>query len=123
MAIFDQHQCCARCREKGQGSVCVLKQQNCEYCQLLTPDQVAQILLLLTNFEKKRKRRKTHMWTLLPSSSSLPPSTSPPQYTLSQPSFRKELEDLDEKWSHRSVRLEALITMVNVPHPSHLSYQ
>ena len=115
MAIFDQHQCCARCREKGQGSVCVLKQQNCEYCQLLTPDQVAQILLLLTNFEKKRKRRKTHMWTLLPSSSSLPPSTSPPQYTLSQPSFRKELEDLDENghtdqldWRHSSQWLTSL---------------
>ena len=41
-------------------------------------------------------------------SSSLPPSSSPAQQSLCQPSFRKEPEDLDEQWSPRMVWLEAL---------------
>ena len=37
--------------------------------------------------------------------------------SLPQPSFRKDLQDLDEKWSLRKARLEALITLGQRPSP------
>ena len=40
--------------------------------------------------------------------------------SLPQPSFKKDLQDLDEKWSLRMARLEALITMGQ--RPQHVSF-
>ena len=40
--------------------------------------------------------------------------------SLPQPSFRKDLQELDEKWSLRMARLEALISMGQ--HPQHVSF-
>ena len=37
--------------------------------------------------------------------------------SLPQPSFRKDLQDLDEKWSLKMARLEALITLGQRPSP------
>ena len=40
LAVFDMHQKCARCREKGTGSdTCVLAQEDCQAGALLIPDQ------------------------------------------------------------------------------------
>ena len=40
MAVFDTHQKCAYCQEKGTGSdPCMLGQEDCSACALLTADQ------------------------------------------------------------------------------------
>ena len=43
MASFDRHSRCARCREKGLGEDPCISKLPCEYCELLTPDQVIQL--------------------------------------------------------------------------------
>ena len=62
MAMFAKHQRCARCRDKVQGNdPCVLN-QNCEYCNLLTPEQVTQ---LSTPTCKLRKEKQKENGTLV----------------------------------------------------------
>ena len=43
MASFDQHSRCARCRDKGLGDDACVKKLPCEFCELLTPEQVLQL--------------------------------------------------------------------------------
>ena len=105
MASFDQHARCARCRDKGLEDPCVNK-LPCEICELLTPEQVIQ---LSTPTYKPRKEKQKECESLVDPSSvtvlspvdqekSLGASSSLNTWedlSLPQPSFKKELQDLD----------------------------
>ena len=122
MALFDQHSRCARCRDKGHGDDACVKKLPCEFCDLLSPEQVLQ---LSTPTYKLRKEKKQGRESLVdPSTVTVLSSVDQDKsvgassflntsedLSLPQPSFKKELQDLDEKWSLRMARLEALITM------------
>ena len=104
---------------------CVAK-LPCEYCDLLTPEQVIQVA---TPTYKLRKEKAKSKQTLMdpasvtvvgqvdpqdvePSVSTHEPSSD---LSLPQPSFRKDLQELDEKWSVCMARLEALLTLGHRP--------
>ena len=127
MASFDRHSHCARCRDKSLGEdPCVLK-LPCEYCEVLTPQQVIQ---LATPTYKLRKEKSKGKDTLIDPSTVtvvaqvesqdsepvIPPLNTSGDLALPQPTFRKELQELDEKWAVRMARLEALLTIG--PRPS-----
>ena len=63
MPNFDKHSRCARCRDKGQGDNPCLKQLQCDFCDLLTPEQVVQ--LATPTYKLRNRRIKTFSWTLL----------------------------------------------------------
>ena len=126
MASFHRHSHCAHCREKGLGEKLCISKLPCEYCELLTPEQVSQ---LATPTYKLRKEKVKSKETLIdpasvtvvaqvesqdmePAVSSHNSSTG---LSLPQPSFCKELQELDEKWSVRMARLEALLTIGHCP--------
>ena len=128
MANFDPHSRCARCRDKGLGDdPCVLK-LSCEFCDNLSPEQLLQ---LSTPTYKLRKEKLKSKESLVDPSSvtvvsqvekqdvapSSPPHDTETELTLPQPNFRQDLKDLDDKWSTRMARLEALITMGHRPSP------
>ena len=131
MASFDQHSRCARCRDKGHGDDTCVKKLPCEFCELLTPEQVLQ---LSTPTYKLRKDRKQECESLVDLSSvtvlssvdqeksvGASSSLNKSEYlSLPQPSFRKDLQELDEKWSLHMARLEALISMGQ--RPQHVSF-
>ena len=131
MASFDQHSRCARCRDKEHGDDACVKKLPCDFCELLTPEQVLQ---LSTPTYKQRKERKQERESLVDPSSvtvlssvdqdkSVGASTSLntlEDLSLPQPSFKKDLQELDEKWSLRMATLEALITMGQ--RPQHVSF-
>ena len=121
MANFDKHSRCARCRDKGQGEDPCVKQLQCEFCELLTPEQVVQ---LATPTYKLRKEKQKSKDVLIDPASVTVISNVEQEFTerpasynssvdlsLPAPSFQKELQELDDKWSVRMARLEALITM------------
>ena len=122
MASFDRNLRCARCRDKGLGDDPCISKLPCEFCDLLTPEQVIQ---LATPTYKIRKKKEKSKETLCDPASvtvvaQVEPQDSVPavsshdssaDLSLPQPSFRKELQDLDEKWSVRMARLEALLTI------------
>ena len=126
MASFDLHSRCARCRDKSLGDDACVKKLPCEFCELLTPEQGLQLSTPTYKIRKEKKLERESLIdpstvTVLSSvdqdksvgaSSSL--STSQ-DLSLPQPSFKKDLQDLDEKWSLRMARLEALITMGQRP--------
>ena len=44
MAGFDQHGWCHACRDKSVGEdLCVIDQTDCEFCAMLTPEQLEQL--------------------------------------------------------------------------------
>ena len=126
MVSFDTHSHCARCRDKGLGEDPCVSKLPCEYCDLLTPEQVIQ---LATPTYKLRKEKAKSKETLTDPASvtvvaqvdsqDMEPSVSTHEsssdLSLPQPSFRKDLQDLDEKWSVRMARLEALLTLSSRP--------
>ena len=126
MVSFDTHSHCARCRDKGLGEDPCVSKLPCEYCDLLTPEQVIQ---LATPTYKLRKEKAKSKETLTDPASvtvvaqvdsqDMEPSVSTHEsssdLSLPQPSFRKDLQDLDEKWSVRMARLEALLTLGHRP--------
>ena len=59
MASFDGHSFCARCREKGKGKdTCVESPTiDCKFCNLLTPEQKAQ--LATPSYKLKKEKRDT----------------------------------------------------------------
>ena len=131
MASFDQHSRCARCRDKGHGDDACVKKLPCEFCELLTPEQVLQLSMPTYKLRKDRKQERESLVdpssvTVLSSvdqdksvgaSSSLNTSED---LSLPQPTFRKDLQELDEKWSLCMARLEALISMRQ--RPQHVSF-
>ena len=128
MAIFDPHSRCARCRDKGLGQdPCVLKLQ-CELCDNLTPEQLLQ--LSTPTYKLRKEKSKSKEALVDPSTvtivsqvesqevaSTSPPHVAEQDLSLPPPMFRQELKELDEKWSVRMARLEALITLGQRPSP------
>ena len=128
MANFDPHSRCARCRDKGLGDdPCVLK-LSCEFCDNLSPEQLLQLSTPTYKLRKEKLKSKESLvdpstvtvvsqvekQDVAPSS---PPHDTETEFTLPQPNFRQDLKDLDDKWSTRMARLEALITMGQIPSP------
>ena len=101
MANFDKHSRCARCRDKGQGEDPCVKQLQCEFCELLTPEQVVQ---LATPTYKLRKEKQKSNVLIDPASVTVisnveqdfadrPAShNSSVDLSLPAPSFQKELD-------------------------------
>ena len=75
MAGFDLHSICARCRDKGKGKDPYVEKPNsdCQRCELLTPEQLAQ--LCTPSYKLKKEKRETK--------SSTPSKDPPPSVTLS----------------------------------------
>ena len=128
MASFDKHSRCARCRDKNLGDDPCIRKLPCEYCELLPPEQIVQ---LSTPTYKLRKEKQKERDSLVDPSSvtvlspvdhdkSLGASShnTSEDLSLPQPSFKKELQELDEKWSTRMARLEPLLTIGHRPSPS-----
>ena len=132
MASFDKHSRCARCRDKGHGDDPCVKHLPCDFCDLLTPDQVVQ--LATPTYKIRKEKQKSKEVLVDPSSvtvvsqveqeaSDRPAShNSSMDLSLPAPSFRKELQDLDDKWSVRMARLKALITMGQRSSPQQPSF-
>ena len=125
MASFDKHSRCARCRDKNQGDDPCVKQLPCEFCDLLTPEQLLQLSTPTYKIRKEKQKSKdrlvdpstvTVVSQVEQEAADRPPSASSVDYSLPTPYFRKELQEMDKKWSIRMARLEALITMG--PRPS-----
>ena len=64
MAVFNQHNRCARCRRKGQDNDPCVKNLDCNFCNVLTSDQRAQ---LSTPTYKARKEKKAYKLAASPS--------------------------------------------------------
>ena len=142
MAGFDGHAFCARCREKGKGEKpCIANKDttDCKFCNLLTPEQRAQISTPSYKIKKEKREAKrldnptpTEEIALVdPASVSVigavgesvaSPSTSiPPEKkakkdkptSKAKKSASSSADDrisaLDLKWSDRFNRLEALL--------------
>ena len=147
MASFDGHLSCARCRDKGKGKdTCVEDKDstNCSHCNILTPEQKAQLATPSYKLKKeKREAKKLEMETPKDSESLLDPSSVsvigvvdnagvvqspsvPPEKkvkkdkVLTKPkkstsSTEGKIADLDLKWSERFNRLEALLQSKSFP--------
>ena len=76
MASFDKHSRCARCREKGQGDDPCVQNLQCDFCSVLTPEQV---LKLSTPTYKLRKEKAKAKEVLVDPSSVVVLDTQPEQ--------------------------------------------
>ena len=125
MASFHKHARCARCRDKGHGDDPCVNNLACEFCDQLTPEQLLQLSTPTYKIQKEKQKSKKVL--VDPSTVTVVsqaeqegkdrPSSlnSSVDLSLPAPSFRKELQDLDEKWSVRMARIEALLTMGHRP--------
>ena len=122
MVSFDKHSRCARCRDKGNCEDPCVKKLPCEFCALLTPGQVIQLSTPTYKLRKEKQKERdslvdpSFVTVLFPvdhDKVSLGASShnTTEDYSLPQPSFWKELQQLDEKWSLIMARLEALLTI------------
>ena len=142
MASFDGHLSCARCRDKGKGKdTCVENKDstNCSHCNVLTPEQKAQLATPSYKLKKeKREAKKAETETPMESNTLVDPSSVsvlgvvdnagvvspsvPPEKKVkkdkdkvvvktkkSTSSAESKIADLDLKWSERFNRLEALL--------------
>ena len=138
MALFDNHKKCVRCHEKGVGGDPCVKKQDCQICKVLTPSQILQLATPTYKARKERGEQKKSEAssdatptlvdpsdvTLLGRVSTDKPSSvesTPKQKKRSdgspRPSKRKhsskptsdDLKSLDDKWSERFSRLEAML--------------
>ena len=147
MASFDGHLSCARCRDKGKGKdTCVEDKDstNCSHCNVLTPEQKAQLATPSYKLKKeKREAKKLETETPKDSESLVDPSSVsvigvvdnagvvqspsvPPEKkvkkdkVLTKPkkstsSTEGKIADLDLKWSERFNCLEALLLSKSFP--------
>ena len=125
MASFDKHARCARCRDKGHGDDPCVNNLACALCDQLTPEQLLQLSTPTYKIQKEKQKSKEVLVdpsTVTVVSQAEQEGTDPPSslntsvdLSLPAPSFRKELQDLDEKWSVRMTRIEALLTMGQRP--------
>ena len=58
VASFDQHSRCARCWDKEHGDDTCVKKLPCKFCELLTPDQVLQLLTPTYKLRKEKKQER-----------------------------------------------------------------
>ena len=58
MASFDKHSKCARCRDKGLGEDPCVKHLACEFCDLLTPEQLLQLSTPTYKIHKEKQKPK-----------------------------------------------------------------
>ena len=101
------------------------KQLVCALCDQLTPEQLLQLSTPTYKIRKEKQKSKevlvdpstvTVVAQAEQESTDLPASLNASvDLSLPAPSFRKELQDMDEKWLVRMARLEALLTMGNRP--------
>ena len=138
MALFDNHQKCAHCRDKGVGDDPCVKKLDCQICKSFTPAQIHQ---LATPTYKERKERSEQK-RVEGNASTTPTLVDPSDVTLlgrvscdksspvdSTPKKKKcsdgsprsskrkhsskptsdDLKSLDDKWSERFSRLEAML--------------
>ena len=116
MALFDNHKKCARCRDKGVGDDPCVKKLDCSICKAFTPAQIHQ---LATPTYKERKERSSQKKSEELTSTSpklvdpsevslLGPVNSGTQGVVSKPTS-DDLKSLDDKWSERFSRLEAML--------------
>ena len=58
MVSFDKHSRCARCRDKEHGENPCVKNLACEFCDLLTPEQLLQLSTPTYKICKKKQKGK-----------------------------------------------------------------
>ena len=137
MAGFDSHSKCARCRDKGVGDdPCVLKKE-CDVCKGFTPEQILQLSTPTYRDRKEKKATASSSTPTLVDpahasvlgkvekvkasqpqstpttkktkrSDSPKPSASKKRSSSSRPSA-DDLKQLDDKWTERFSRLEAML--------------
>ena len=61
MASFDKHSTCKRCRNTGLGKDPCFKKLPCEYCDLLTPEQVIQLSTPTYKIRKEKQKSKDNL--------------------------------------------------------------
>ena len=138
MALFDNHKKCARCREKGVGDDPCVKKLDCQICKVFTPAQVQQLATPTYRSRKERGEQKKSEVSSDTTPTRVDPSevtllgrvsTDEPSSVESTPKKKKcsdgspksskrrhsskptsdDLKSLDDKWSERFSRLEALL--------------
>ena len=138
MALFDNHQKCARCRDKGVGDDPCVKKLDCQICKSFTPAQIHQLATPTYKERKERSEQKraegnasTTPTLVDPSDVTLlgrvscdkssPVDSTPKKKKRSDGSPRSskqkhsskptsdDLKSLDDKWSERFSRLEAML--------------
>ena len=62
MASFDKHSRCAHYRDKGLGEDACVKKLPCEFCELLTPEQVLQLSMPFYLQAEEGKEARTCLW-------------------------------------------------------------
>ena len=138
MALFDNHKKCARCCEKGVGDDPCVKKQDCQICKAFMPSQIIQLATPTYKARKERGEQKkseassdTTPTLVDPSEVTLlgRVSADKPSSVESTPKQKKkrsdgspksskrrhstkptsdDLKSLDDKWSERFSRLEAM---------------
>ena len=129
MASFVPHEWCARCREKVTGSdPCVCGEEPCKYCVVLTPEQILKLSIPKYKIRKEKKAEACKDTDIVNSQdvsvikaisplkscpSSAPVSASVSSASAFNPSsdLDKRLDNLQDEWSTRFARIEALLTM------------
>ena len=138
MALFDSHKKCARCREKGVGDDPCVKKLECQICKGFTPAQVQQLATpTYKSWIERGEQKKTTETASSATPTVVDPSdvtllgwvhTEKPSSVESTPKKRRsdgspksgkrkhsskptseDLKSLDDKWSERFSRLEALL--------------
>ena len=124
MALFDNHKKCARCHDKGVGDDPCVKKQDCQIYKAFTPAQVQQ--LATTTYKARKERGEQKKSEVSDATSTLvDPSDvtllgrvstdktssveSTPKRRHSSKPTSDDLKSLDDKWSERFSRLEALL--------------
>ena len=134
MALFDSHTKCARCREKGVGSDAYVEKKPCSICDGFSEEQKLRLSTPKYRVRKELQKKvdspshvKPSDVTVLVKVESKGETSSDRGETPSKKSkksshksplkkkpskasdFQAELTTLDEKWSERFSRLEALL--------------
>ena len=134
MALFDTHSKCARCRDKGVGQDPCVEKKSCEICEGFTPKQKLQLATPTYKARKEhqkisspplvdpssvtvfgqvesRKGDPSDRGEVTPSKKKKTSHKSPKKKTAKAskaPEYQSDLKNLDDKWSERFARLEAL---------------
>ena len=134
MALFDSHSKCARCRDKGLGQDACVEKKPCKICDKFTPEQKSKLASPTYRARKEHQKKisspppTVDLSTVtvlgqVESGKGDPSDTgestpkkkktshkSPKKTAKSSkaPEYQSDLKNLDEKWSDRFARLDAL---------------